>query len=121
MTNIEDFNERFPENTPIISSIHYFVMKLYVYEHHMAPTPVMDQNEVTFIAIDVLKMDNIFLEKLVDERKIIKKIQRHPQKDLLYPIFFSKYYSIYNDEYNKFISNQIYPIYTNHPSIIHHT
>ena len=45
MTNIEDFNKRFPDNMPTISSIHYFIMHLYVNDYHMDPTDLMGKTK----------------------------------------------------------------------------
>ena len=89
MTNVKDFDERFPENTATISSIHYFIMYLYVHDYNVDPTPIMVQNEFIFTVINMIDMDTIFWKILMDERKKTKnskdthKINFYPSSSFL--------------------------------------
>ena len=68
MTNLNGFNQRFPEDTPMVMNLRYFIMHCYTNGYKDFSLPLMRQTEESFDATDIMGLETDYAILLDNDR-----------------------------------------------------
>ena len=81
-TNIENFDRRFPDNSPTIVNVRYFIMHCHVNNYKTCDVELMMQDEETFGGIDVIDLESKYWSLIKLERASAESVPLPPDTNL---------------------------------------
>jgi len=77
-TNIENFDRRFPNNSPTIVNVRYFIMHYHVNNYKTNDMELMVQDEEKFGLIDVIDLESTYWSLVKMERTKAEPVPKSP-------------------------------------------
>ena len=81
-TNIENFDRRFPDNSPTIVNVRYFIMHCHVNNYKTCDAELLTQDEESFGGIDVIDLESKYWSLIKMERASAESVPLAPDTNI---------------------------------------